>query len=275
MPGAVDQTALATLSETSRTEAHRRWLVLRPHLEDGVPLTRVAGQYGVSHRTLQRWLAPPPSCGRSGMNIEHDLVRLLGEARDYGRNLANDVRGPDLALQLARDLALTLDHARSQALILDRSHPLDRPLALALDRGHSRAHDLADMLTIADDLVRQDAHAFDGVPHRRARTARANNTIRNLTRDIDRALAGARKFAGRTAPAHVAPAAGRLAAAATRLLPTADRPRYGGEFRSELWELAEAGAGRRQQLLCALRQFRCAVPLRFAVHATRTRKASP
>ena len=57
MPGALGQTALATLSEADRAEAHRRWLVLRAHLEGGVPLTRVATQSGIPHRTLQRWLA--------------------------------------------------------------------------------------------------------------------------------------------------------------------------------------------------------------------------
>ena len=51
------QTALATLSEAGRAEAHRRWLVLRAHLEDGVPLTRVASQSAIPHRTLQGWLA--------------------------------------------------------------------------------------------------------------------------------------------------------------------------------------------------------------------------
>jgi hypothetical protein len=56
MPGAPDQTALAALSEASRAEAHHRWLALRPHLEDGVPLTHIAAQSEVPHRTLQRWL---------------------------------------------------------------------------------------------------------------------------------------------------------------------------------------------------------------------------
>ena len=57
MPGAPDQTALAALGEDGRAEALRRWEVLRAHLEDGVPLTRVAAQSGIPHRTLQRWLA--------------------------------------------------------------------------------------------------------------------------------------------------------------------------------------------------------------------------
>jgi hypothetical protein len=79
---------------------------------------------------------------------------------------------------------------------------------------------------------------------------------------------------GRPAVRLAAPAV-RLAAAAVRLLPATDRARYGEEFRNELRELAAAGAGRRQQIGYALRQFRCAVPLRLAVRVPRRRKASP
>ena len=50
MPRAPDRTALATLSEPGRAEALRRWEVLRAHLEDGVPLTRVAAQSEVPAR---------------------------------------------------------------------------------------------------------------------------------------------------------------------------------------------------------------------------------
>jgi putative transposase len=61
------QTALDTLGEAGRAEAHRRWLVLRAHLEDGVPLTRVAAQSGIPHRTLQRWLARYRAGGLAGL----------------------------------------------------------------------------------------------------------------------------------------------------------------------------------------------------------------
>ncbi len=61
------QTALATLSEAGRAEAHRRWLALRAHLEDGVPLTRVAAQSEIPHRTLQRWLARYQAGGLAGL----------------------------------------------------------------------------------------------------------------------------------------------------------------------------------------------------------------
>jgi putative transposase len=67
MPGASDQATLVSLGETDRAEAHRRWLVLRGHLEDGVPLSRVAVQSGIPHRTLQRWLARYRAAGLAGL----------------------------------------------------------------------------------------------------------------------------------------------------------------------------------------------------------------
>ena len=67
MPRPAGQTALATLGEDGRAEAHRRWLVLRAHLEDGVPLARVAAQSGIPHRTLQRWLARYQDGGLAGL----------------------------------------------------------------------------------------------------------------------------------------------------------------------------------------------------------------
>ena len=73
----------------------------------------------------------------------------------------------------------------------------------------------------------------------------------------------------------VAPSAGRLAAVAAWLLPAGERARYGEEYRSELHDLAGAGAGRRQQLAYAVRLLVRAMPLRLAVLAPRRGKASP
>jgi len=95
--------------------------------------------------------------------------------------------------------------------------------------------------------------------------------------DISRDLAGLFFFGGHKAmhpTVHVTGSARRLVEVASRLLPTTDRARYSKEYRSELWDLAAAGAGRRQQIGYALRQFRCAVPLRFAVLSPHRRKAS-
>ena len=49
--------SFAALSEDQRVQAMARLTVLRPYLDDGVPLTRTAAAAGVPLRTTQRWLA--------------------------------------------------------------------------------------------------------------------------------------------------------------------------------------------------------------------------
>jgi hypothetical protein len=70
------------------------------------------------------------------------------------------------------------------------------------------------------------------------------------------------------------PAAG-LARAAVVLLPSSDRDRYADEYRSELWDLAQSGAGYPQQVLYALRQLLRAVPMRIVLRSPRRRSAAP
>jgi hypothetical protein len=66
-----------------------------------------------------------------------------------------------------------------------------------------------------------------------------------------------------------------LADAASFLLPSADRDRYSKEFRSELWDLAQDGAGPFIQMRYALRQLRGAFPMRMALRPPRRRSAAP
>ena len=48
--------SFAALSEDRRAQAMARLAVLRPHLDDGVPLTHTAAAAGVPLRTAQPWL---------------------------------------------------------------------------------------------------------------------------------------------------------------------------------------------------------------------------
>lgn len=73
----------------------------------------------------------------------------------------------------------------------------------------------------------------------------------------------------------VVPSATRLLAAAACLLPVAERARYTDEYRSELWELAQSGAGRPCQLRYSLRQLRNAPSLGFALRSPHRRSAAP
>lgn len=62
-----DPKPLVGLTEEQRDKAMARWQVLRPHIEDGVPLVRLAGHGGVAGRTLQRWAARYRADGLAGL----------------------------------------------------------------------------------------------------------------------------------------------------------------------------------------------------------------
>lgn len=80
--------ALSELDEPQRAVALQRWRLLRPVVEDGVPLARAARQAEVPLRTAERWLARYRSGGLSGLartpradrgrrRIPAELVRLI------------------------------------------------------------------------------------------------------------------------------------------------------------------------------------------------------
>ena len=59
--------SLAGRGEEGQARAMARFAVLRPHLEEGVPLARAAGEAGVPMRTAQRWLARYRRDGLAGL----------------------------------------------------------------------------------------------------------------------------------------------------------------------------------------------------------------
>jgi putative transposase len=67
MPDPAAPPTLTARTEADRAEAHRRWLIRRAHLEDGVALSQVAADTGIRHRTLQRWLAHYRNTGLAGL----------------------------------------------------------------------------------------------------------------------------------------------------------------------------------------------------------------
>ena len=58
---------LAAYTEAERHEAMRRFAVLRPHLNDGVPLPEAAREAGVPLRSVQRWLTRYHATGVAGL----------------------------------------------------------------------------------------------------------------------------------------------------------------------------------------------------------------
>ncbi len=58
---------LTTLTDAQRTEALSHFHVIRPFLEDGVPLTQIAGEHQMPIRTLRRWVQRYRADGLGGL----------------------------------------------------------------------------------------------------------------------------------------------------------------------------------------------------------------
>ena len=71
---------VAGLTEEQRRLAMERFAVLRPHIEDDVPLARAARSAGIPVRTAERWLARYRQKGFVGLvrlnRIDADARRL-------------------------------------------------------------------------------------------------------------------------------------------------------------------------------------------------------
>jgi putative transposase len=59
--------SLSGLPESERTRALARFQALRPFLEDGVPLPRIAGEHGITLRTARRWVERYRAGGLAGL----------------------------------------------------------------------------------------------------------------------------------------------------------------------------------------------------------------
>jgi hypothetical protein len=189
----------------------------------------------------------------------------------------------DLAQAIAKACDLTRGLARAADTDLIYASHLAREIA----REISRASDLANKVNHAyvgleADLANADVHASSLVRHLaqiqdRARVRdrvfvrfEVSATVSNLGRAGK--LVGIAAAPGRR---QVMPSAKRLLDAAARVLPAADRARYADEYRSELWELAHAGAGCLRQLRYALRQLRRAPSMGFTLRSPHRRSATP
>lgn len=95
--------ALTGLSDARRHQAMARFEMLRPCIDDGIPLSRAARDAGVALRTAQRWLSRYRASGLAGLartprssvrRTDPELVRLI-EALALGkprRSLASITR---------------------------------------------------------------------------------------------------------------------------------------------------------------------------------------
>lgn len=92
----VDKTkpvAAAVLTEEQRMLAMDRFDVLRPHLEDDVPLAQAAQHAGVAVRTAERWLSV---YRKKGLNALARPVRSDANARHLSADVVALIEGMGL-----------------------------------------------------------------------------------------------------------------------------------------------------------------------------------
>lgn len=92
---------MTELREAERQIAFQRFQLVRPYLEEGVPLTHLAQQYGLALRTLQRWVQQYREKGLAGLarkpRSDQGQHRLRPELRQVIEGLVLKKPAPSLA----------------------------------------------------------------------------------------------------------------------------------------------------------------------------------
>src|SRR5919106_5869974 len=99
---------LPTPQERQRAQALQRYRLLRPFLEDNVPLSHIATDHHVSLRTLRRWVTKYRAHGLAG--LMRPARSDSGQRRSVPERLKQVIEG--LALQKPRR---TVAHIRREA----------------------------------------------------------------------------------------------------------------------------------------------------------------
>ena len=106
--------SLATLSADQRAEAMTRFELLKPHLEDGVPLPQVASDAGIALRTVKRWLARYRAHGLAGLvrTVRSDAGhrKLIPQLIDLIEGMALRKPQPSVATLYRRVIAIAKEH---------------------------------------------------------------------------------------------------------------------------------------------------------------------
>ena len=145
-------TTLAELDEHRRDEAMRRWRVLRPCVEDNVPLTRAARQAGVPLRTAQRWLARYRAHGLIGLapaarndagirHVEPESVSLI-QALALRRPAPSVAHVHRTAADIAKDRGWSIPSYTTTYAIIRAIDPGLKLLALEGTKRYREMYDL-------------------------------------------------------------------------------------------------------------------------------------
>ena len=148
-----DPRHLADLTDVQRDQAMARWQVLRPHIEDDVPLARLAGRGGVAGRTLQRWAARYSADGLAGLARRERADR---GARHFPQELQLLIEGlalkrppPTIATIHRNVTTVARQHGwpvPSYATVHDIVRRLDPALAVLAHEGTRRYEELYDLV---------------------------------------------------------------------------------------------------------------------------------
>ena len=156
---------LTNLSDTIRTAALERFHLIRPFLEDGVPLPTLARQHGLSLRTARRWvqryragglvaLSPRPRADKGARRaLPPPLVQLV-EA------LALHKPAPSIATIHRKVAALATAqgrHVPSYDVVHDIVRQLDPALVTLVHAGSKAYSDTFDL------LYRREAEALNAI----------------------------------------------------------------------------------------------------------------
>ncbi|MEV0163395.1 Mu transposase C-terminal domain-containing protein [Nonomuraea fuscirosea] len=147
------QSSLAELSSAQRERALERYRILRPHLDDGVPLARVAAHAGRPYRTLQRWLADYRRDGLAGLarhpRRDAGTRRLPGELQLLIEGLALQRPAPSVATihrQVATVAAEQNWPVPSYATVYAIVRGLDPALTVLAQQGTRRYQELYELV---------------------------------------------------------------------------------------------------------------------------------
>jgi putative transposase len=162
------------LTEDQRRAALGRFRILRPHLEEGVPLARIAQEHNLGLRTLSRWAANYRQPGLAGLCRKSRTDR---DQRKMSPTLQQFIEG--LAL-LRPHLSAAAVHCETTLIAVRLGEPVPcyRTVHMVIHRTvHMVIRGLEPALaTLAHDGAKAYSDAFDLVHHtevvvRRVRSA--------------------------------------------------------------------------------------------------------
>ena len=238
------------------------------------------------HRHRRGAHPPAPRRRRPGVkDALPSVTAVLGTLNRAVKDAYNHIhRGPDLKTVQSIAAALS-DRCLDAIQLLDALDEASYRIIHDLNSVSFAAHELAQGISNGCDAEKDGLFALaigEALKHSRhpwvvtdMRLTSLRANLRLLSKAILRVpgMQDPRERVRRHSPGSVTSLARTLLAAAARLVPVADRPRYAAEFRAELADIAAAGGNRRAQVAYAARLVAAAPRLRIELKVPRRRRA--